>query len=84
MALHDNLTEWKNVSGGKRPTAPPCVFPGMPKSCLNQASSHVRSTSCLKQASSHVRSTSGTSEKRAQNDAERAEIFTESRTLKSF
>ena len=54
--------EWNKVCDGKRSTAPPCVFPGVPKSCL-------------KQASSHARLTSATSEKRAYNDAERAEIF---------
>ena len=69
-ATHFNC-EWKKVRGGKRPTAPPCVFSGMPKSRL-------------KQASSHARSTSATSEKRAQNDAERAELFNRIKDFKSF
>ena len=69
-ATHFNC-EWKKVRGGKSPSAPPCVFSGMPKSCL-------------KQASSHTRSTSATSEKRAQNDAERAEIFNRIKDFKSF
>ena len=54
------------------PTAPPCVFPGVPKSCL-------------KQASSHARSTSAKSEKRAQNDAElTCRIVNRIKDFKSF
>ena len=37
--------EWQKVHGGNRPVEPPSLFPGIPKSCLKQASSHVRSTS---------------------------------------
>ena len=45
-ATHFNC-EWKTVRGGKRPTAPPCIFPGVPQSCLKQAPSHARQTSAI-------------------------------------
>ncbi|KAI6660149.1 hypothetical protein LOD99_10541 [Oopsacas minuta] len=28
--------EWVTVKGGKRPSQPPSIFPGVPKSCLKQ------------------------------------------------
>ena len=35
---------WKSVSGGKYPTSPPSVFPGVPKSCFRQTLTTPRKT----------------------------------------
>ena len=35
---------WKNVKGGKYPTSPPSVFPGVPKSCFRQTLTTPRKT----------------------------------------
>ena len=34
--------EWISVKGGKRPSKPPSIFPGVAKSCLKQVSSATR------------------------------------------
>ena len=40
--------DWVNARGGKRPSAPPSIFPGVPKSCLKQVSSQPRKTNATR------------------------------------
>ena len=37
MYVHHILTEWVVSRGGRRPTDPPSIFPGVAKSCLKQS-----------------------------------------------
>ena len=43
----DPNCEWKTIKGGKRPSVPPSIFDGVPKSCLKNPASTRRSTSSL-------------------------------------
>ena len=37
--------EWKKTQGGKRPSEPPSIFEGIPKSCMKQTKNTPRTTS---------------------------------------
>ena len=40
--------DWVTARGGKRPSAPPSIYPGVPKSCLKQVSSQPRKTNATR------------------------------------
>ena len=42
--------DWKKVKGGKRPSGPPSIFPGVTRSCLKQVSSVPRNTNVSAEA----------------------------------
>ena len=40
--------DWVTAHGRKRPSAPPSIFPGVPKSCLKQVSSQLHKTNATR------------------------------------
>lgn len=63
--------EWISVKGGKRPSQPPSIFPGVSKSCL-------------KQVSSAPRNTTASAEARAENERLRTEALDKIGDFSSF
>ena len=64
----DPTCKWKTTRGGKRPSVPPSIFDGVPKSCLKSPVSTRRSTSSL----SEVRKQS---QEAREQDADRIKDF---------